>query len=458
MKLTGVGPQLRIKITIVLMILGCHLSVNAQTTLNTAPEESVNTENIKAPPRDVKDILRALEQSKPDLAAVAKNKEIIARQAPNTQDKEELNRFYFQQTKAYQGLGMIGKAIKDAQRAAYEYPSKNPRLQVEDLIYLGVLEGLGGQHTAAIAALEKAMDYQKATIPKLSGFRMTIGRLLVGYYATAGNFSASKQTLDELENNIKQLKNARNIKLELVSYWDSQFESARGIYFNHQGQWVESERSLRKAIQLLELNYNKVSNSADHMDSSENSQREVADASYSSRGYISQIIHRQINLSIVLLRQGKLTDAEYFARKALTLALEKYGRNSADAGRALASLAAIIDEQGRTAEAVLLAQAAFNSAKESGAPDDALVIVKARQALGSALVADGKYAQADTVFNEMVVGIKRDPDLAKNYHSGDLDWALALLKTGKAIQAAQMTGEILRHFDASGIKILHESL
>ena len=39
----GVGPQLRIKITIVLMILGCHLSVNAQTTLNTAPEESVNT-------------------------------------------------------------------------------------------------------------------------------------------------------------------------------------------------------------------------------------------------------------------------------------------------------------------------------------------------------------------------------------------------------------------------------
>ena len=51
-----------------------------------------------------------------DLATVAKNKEIIAKQAPNTQDKEELNRFYFQQAKAYQGLGMIGKAIKDAQQ------------------------------------------------------------------------------------------------------------------------------------------------------------------------------------------------------------------------------------------------------------------------------------------------------------------------------------------------------
>jgi len=451
-KLMGMGPQLGIKITIVLMILGCHLSLHAQTTLNTAPDESINTENIKAPPRDVKDILRALEQSKPDLATVAKNKEIIAKQAPNTQDKEELNRFYFQQAKAYQGLGMIGKAIKDAQRAAYEYPSKNPRLQVEDLINLGVLEGLGGQHTAAIAALEKAMDYQKSTIPNLSGIRMTMGRLLVGYYATAGNFSASKQTLDDLENNIKRLKNARNVKLELMSYWDSQLESARGIYFNSQAQWVESERSLRKAIQLLELNYNKVSNSIDNVDSAENSLREVADAGNSSRGYITQIIHRQINLSTVLLQQRKLTDAEYYARKALTLALEKFGRNSADAGRALASLAAIIDEQGRTAEAVLLAQAAFNSAKESGAPDDALVIVKARQALGSALVADGKYAQADTVFNEMVVGIKRDPDLAKNYRSGDLDWVLALLKTGKASQAAQMTGEILRHFEAAGIK------
>ena len=83
---------------------------------------------------------------------------------------------------------------------------------------LGVLEGLGGQHTAAIAALEKAMDYQKATIPKLSGIRMTIGRLLVGYYATAGNFSASKQTLDELENNIKQLKNAQSYYQTFFSF------------------------------------------------------------------------------------------------------------------------------------------------------------------------------------------------------------------------------------------------
>ena len=162
----GVGPQLRIKITIVLMILGCHLSVNAQTTLNTAPEESVNTENIKAPPHDVKDILRALEQSKPDLATVAKNKEIIARQAPNTQDKEELNRFYFQQAKAYQGLGIIGKAIKDAQRAAYEYPSKNPRLQVEDLINLGVLEGLGGAAYSSNCCFRKSHGLPESNNPK----------------------------------------------------------------------------------------------------------------------------------------------------------------------------------------------------------------------------------------------------------------------------------------------------
>ena len=59
------------------------------------------------------------------------------------------------------------------------------------------------------------------------------------------------------------------------------------------------------------------------------------------------------------------------------------------------------------------------------------------------MVADAKYDQADKVFNEMVVGIKSDPELAKNFKTEDLGWALALLKINKFEQAQQMTANLL---------------
>jgi hypothetical protein len=73
------------------------------------------------------------------------------------------------------------------------------------------------------------------------------------------------------------------------------------------------------------------------------------------------------------------------------------------------------------------------------------------------LAADGKYAQADKVFSEMVEGLKADPEIASRYQSGDLDWALSLIKTGKASQAATMTAQMLskdeKKFDKSSPRL-----
>ncbi len=125
------------------------------------------------------------------------------------------------------------------------------------------------------------------------------------------------------------------------------------------------------------------------------------------------------------------------------LAITQFGPNSGRTAQVLLTLTLVVAEQGRNAEAVLLGNAALKVAQQSTNYPGSILIAGARKTLASALVADGKYAQAEKVFSEMVEGGKDDPEIAARYPSQDLDWALALIKTGNASKAATMTASML---------------
>lgn len=405
-------------------------------------EVDIEVEKIKAPPRDIKDILRVLEQAKPDQSTVDRSRAIIAMPVPQTEDKEELNNFYQRRSKAYQNIGKINLAIADAAKAAYEFPSSNPRYRAADFINLGVLEGLGGRNTNAIKAYAEAKKIQLSALPNQTGFQVTTNRLIVTSYAFSGNFEAAKDALDSMETLMFTSRRSRGY-FDYGTIWESGYESARGIFFSSQGKWVESERALRRAIRLLEENYKKVQANPQRIDTLALGPRQNADATNNPDIYITQITNRELNLAFVLLQQRRLIDAEYYARKSLQLSLDRFGRGSTDVGRALQMLARIVNEQGRPKEAVLLAEAAQRSALEGGATNDSIVMAQSRRALGTALVVDGQYTKADQVFQEMLAGIQADPDLAKNFVSEDLDWVMAMLKIGKFQPAEQMAKSLL---------------
>jgi len=429
-------------ISILLTGVGYLLPVHGAQAQDIPKEGSIELENIKAPPRDIKDILKVLEQAKPDQEIVDKSRAIIAMSVPQTNDKEELNNFYHKRAKAYQNLGKINFAIADANKAAKEFPSSNPRFRIADYINLGVYESLGGKNTNAIKAYEEAKNVQQTNLPNLSGIQVSINRLLVTSNSFSGNFELAKSNLDNLESLMFSLRRTKAY-FDYGSNWESGYESARGIFFSSQGKWVESERALRKAIRLLEENYQKIKSNPQKVDSLAAGPRVNADGLNNPDVYITQITNRELNLAFVLLQQRRLTDAEYYARKSLQLSLDSFGRGSADAGRALLMLARIVNEQGRSKEAVLLAEAAQRSAQEGGATNDSIVMAQSRRALGTALVADGQYAKADQIFQEMYGGVQSDPDLARNFLVEDLDWVMAMLKTSKYEQAEKMSKSLL---------------
>ena len=91
-------------------LLSFGILFTSNYSLSTELKEQVDIESIKAPPRDVKDILRLVDQTKPDLAVVERAKKVIALPAPSTQDNETLNHFYKRRSVAFEDLGNVNEA------------------------------------------------------------------------------------------------------------------------------------------------------------------------------------------------------------------------------------------------------------------------------------------------------------------------------------------------------------
>ncbi len=425
------------------LLICCNILLFSGVSFGAPVKEEVDVENIKAPPRDIKDILKLVEQTKPDLAVVERAQKIVATPLPTSQDNEVLNHFYTRRSAAFEDLGNTSEALKNLEIAVNKYPSTNPRLHLNDLINLSVLENSGGKLTAAISLIQKAQAYQLSALPNLVGSQMTMGRLLTTYYVNSGNFELAKKELNTMESTLGSLKRSRGF-MEYGPIWEMAYEGARGVYFSGQGQWLESERSLRKTLYFLEAQHQKVKNSSSKIDVVGDDVRVAADATNNPRIYVTQISNRELNLANVLLRQRKLIDAEFYARKSITLSLSSFGSNSIEVARGLRSLATIVNEQGRYSEAVLLSRLAVSTVKAAGATGANITLALAQRSLGSALVADGKYAEANQAFDEMAAAIKTDPEMAKSYQLGDLDWVLAMLKTGKNSQANEMVSKMLK--------------
>ena len=432
-------------------LLCCSIALFSLQSFAALSKVDIDVESIKAPPRDVKDILRLVEQTKPDFAILERAKKVVATPLPDSQDKEVLNHFYTRRSAAFEDLGNISEAIKNLEIAVTKYQSSNPRLHLVDLINLSVLENSGGKQSTAISLIQKAQAYQLSALPNMNGYQMTMGRLLTTYYVNSGNFDLAKKELETMDATLNSLKRSRGY-MEYGPIWESSYESARGIYFSGQGQWLESERSLRKTLYLLETLYQKVKNSSIKIDVVGEEVRSATDASNNPRIYVTQIANRELNLSNVLLRQRKLIDAEFYARKSITLSLSSFGSNSIEVARGLRGLATVVNEQGRYPEAVLLSKLAVSTVKAAGATGANTTLASAQRSLGSALVADEKYTEANQVFEEMAAAIKTDPDIAKSYQFGDLDWALAMLKTGKSSQANGMVRNMLKRQELSSDK------
>ncbi|MBJ7379488.1 MAG: CHAT domain-containing protein [Polynucleobacter sp.] len=395
-------------------------------------------ETVKAPPRDVKDILRILEQTKPDAVSIEKAKKVIALPLPNTTDREMLNHFYYRQAVAYEVLENNKAAVESLRKAAIEYPSAKTDLKIDERFQYSIQEAVRGN---TLLAMQIAEETQTMIPQNLRGWSISFDRQLASWCLVIGNFDCAKKFMNSIENTMASLSGARNVDYQYRMSWDTNYEWTRGRLFMSEGKFIEAERSFRKALSLTkEIISGMRGGGRDALDYEE---RILQDSKTNQRGFYTQNIFILNDLARAFLGQKRLTDAEYWSRESVLLAINKFGVNSGRTSQVLLTLARIISEQGRQAESVLLASAALRVAQQATDYPASPIIANARKALATALAADGKYVEANKVFAEMVEGLKSDPELATRFQTGDLDWALALVKTNQATQAVSMTNEMV---------------
>ena len=398
-----------------------------------------------AAPRSIEDIIKVLDHYKPDLAAIEKARETLKQAPPDSEDRTSLFRFHRARAAAATRLGDSTEAI-DSLRKAREYmPPGDPGAPTL-LRTIAAFEWLGGNPLNARQALLEGMKQTAANQP---GALIVSAAMSAGMNAFLGDFDAARQFQRTAEGTYAKVSRAPGMQLwhHFMAFY---LERARAEVFLAEGKLTEAEAAYRKALREID---------ADEPDQKARASKGLPqpseERSQASRAFVMR------RLASVLLRTGRLGEAETNIRGALKISLEQAGRFSTDSVSNMQTFAYILLEQGRFAEATLMSREALKSLEGSGAPPQSLPAIGARRALGAALVANSEWGEAITSFEALRASLANDPQLVARFGSGDLDWAHALLKKSRAVDAKAMLEPMLarstqtygeRHADTAQIR------
>ncbi|OHC66503.1 MAG: hypothetical protein A2045_06110 [Rhodocyclales bacterium GWA2_65_20] len=382
------------------------------------------------PPRSIADIAKLLDHYKPDPAVAAALRAQADAEPPQGADRDALFRFFWMRGRTAGNIGRVGQEIADLRRAV-EHGTPGSGGHVRMLRNLASAEMHGGNFLNAVKVAEESW---RQTPRNQLGQALAAEQMMTKQYVVLGDFETARKYLREAEASFARLKASRRWD-ENGYAWSALMERGRAEIFQAEGRLIEAEGAYRKALQNMEHHI------------AHPSQREAGrEARLALNGNRQFREGMERALAGVLLAQGKVVEAEVHSRQALKHALERVGRGSTDAAQGLGQLARIVAEQGRDAEAALLAQEALRSHEMAGAAPESMAIAHARRALGAALVAQGKHAEAIAVFRQMRAGLQADAELARQVGSGDLDWVLASLRSGDPQHAEGMAKAMLDNF------------
>jgi len=326
-------------------------------------------------------------------------------------------------------IGDVGKMLALLrQAAAIETLTDETRITIFQK--LGAAESTAGNLREALAARKTAAS-MSGWGKQLAGKRLVALAFQVDLYLKLGDNAEAKRSLAGAEEAMSSLAGSRNWQF-YHSKWQGNLEQARGDIAQAEGHYVDAESSFRRSLEAFEdhrANGATLGSANDRLIESESAERQVENA-------LSL-------LSNILLLQGRIVEAELYARQLLGRAQARQGENSFAAGRGHRMMSMILAERGRYAEAAREAQAAIADLKSAGVLPVAFNMIHAQQALAIALAGQEKWEEAATVFAEAADAVKVDPLLQAKLGLGNLHWALTLIHIGKQERAIGMLEKML---------------
>lgn len=363
------------------------------------------------PPRTVHDVIALLDQfPQVKTDAAKKARALVDQPPPVSSDPDRLAGFYHQRALAARELGRFRQELADLERAA-GYSRTLPILDNLSNAQLSI-----GNLAAARAIREEMLGFATP------GFRLSSHALLARILTIQNDFVAADEALYHAQKLLRESRGWQNALPESVASWEALVANALAGLYEARGHLDDAEPLYRKAIAVLE-----------------------ADPKWSKDPWVEVEVLR---LAYLFVRQGRLLEAESEARKALLSVLRKRGRDYTVTATALRVLARTVGEQGRYAEAEMLARAGLRILTDAGAPADSVATGLARAELAAALVGQRRWAEAAGEYDRLerfLGGTTQTLDGVAAF-GVRTNQSIALLKSGRLDDAvAVLTASLERH-------------
>lgn len=392
-----------------------------------------------APPRSVADIIAILDQYMPDEATLTKLRSQAEAQPPDTKHEQELAIFYHRRGRANKEVGNPKQQIADLETALrLVLPSgmtEPEGIGQRNRIVLDLIAAeIHGGNGMNVVKLAKSLVTENTQWSQFWGHH---------YLALANtgllNLEAARHFASLSDRNLENLKSTRDWALFGLG-WQSANELIHGLVLDASGNYGEAERRLRASLELVEQNHWKAFEV-----------RKISRYATAQWSTLSAWAIHELMLAQNLAKQGKIAEAEYHARNALIRQLQVSGRYSHYSTLPTRVLAGIILESGRFREAEALAEKGIASSEKAGVTAESPLLADARAVLGKALVAQGRWKDANAVFEARDRGLATDPAQYALKNGDDPYWGIALMRLGNVKASLAIQERLYRKRLSSGI-------
>ena len=343
-----------------------------------------------APPRTVSDITAILDSEKPDPQKIAQRKAAADAMPAAGASRQDLARFHYDRGNARAQLGRLNELLVDANKAV-----EIGRGAVDLNLFGRLLQFLGLQYAAAGDPKKGLTVFQRqikeTNAPGAKGYLFGGHRQISMFLIQMGDVAQADTYLGR---NTALIQEARTSGLPgwRSSYairgqaWESEYESHRAMIFEARGQYRDAENSYRLAERRM---------------------REAVKAIMGAPNPPPELqLWRTADMLVVgqarmKARQGRLAEAEADARRALLARLQDDGKYNPGTPRFVLSLADILVEQGRYAEAEKLARVALEINRAIGVSDDSYATVQTQSNLAGILNLQRKNSEASAIYAEI---------------------------------------------------------
>ena len=343
-----------------------------------------------APPRTTADISAILDREKPDPAKIAARKTAAEASPPGGASAAELAQFYYDRGAARALLGRNQEALDDGLKALDAAKKSGEFLRVTRVMqFVGLrYRALGDPRKEAetfdaLAAAGTAEGKRGVMIDALANLSRSA--------LSSGAVSEGEAYERRAEALVQEARGSPNPGWrKAYAVYGNSFEAdgagVQALALEVHGQYAQAEALYRRAEAFRRASVN-----------------DLPKFEYPPpREQLLQAAETSLlSVARTVAKQGRFSEAEALARRALLDILDQQGRYSPATPGFIIGLAWIIVEEGRYGEAEALARAALETEDTLGVAEDAPERATILSHLGYILVMQGKGKQAQAVYDQV---------------------------------------------------------